>query len=204
MRCHRTGFTIVEITVVCVLSVVLAVIVSSAWTGMGRAAADLIGRSQLVQERDVAVAALSRDLGGCLLDPLARTGDKTKGRWLSWTCPTNATLTTNQDLLLTFNTGTTAAGIPLPNTTIRYLAIADPDPNSSTLLLVRRMNDDAPTQFTVAKNVHSMFVTINPTDNSARITICFEYRKFTLTCDLTAREPSVASATILPWQLDHY
>jgi hypothetical protein len=208
MRYHRRGFSIVEVTVVSLLAVVLAVLLSAAWFGMGRTAADLIGRSQLVQERDVAVAALSRDLGGCLFEPAARTGEKTRGRWLSWACSNNAeqALAANQDLLLTFNTGTNPAGNVLANTTIRYLVVEDPTPNASTLLLVRRKTDEnaAVTDFTVARNVHSMNVTIAPADNSVRIVLCFEYRKRTLTCDLTARQPSVSSGTILPWQIDHY
>lgn len=204
MRCHRTGFSIVEVTVVSVLMAVLAVLMSSVWVSSGRTAADLIGRSRLVQERDMAVAALSRDLGGSLVEPDAQTGEKHKGRWLKWECPNNDSITGNQDLLLTFNTGTNASGTPLTNTTVRYLLVADPDAGSSTYLLVRRKNDDAATQIPIAKNIHSMNVTIAPTDNSARVVLCFQYRKLTLTSDLTARQPSVSSTTILPWQIDHY
>ena len=158
---HRKGFTLVEVTVVSVLMAVLAVLLSSAWVGVGRTAADLIGRSQLVQERDMAVAALSRDLGGCSVEPDARTGEKINGRWLKWEYPNNDSLPSNQDLKLYYDGGTDSSGDPLANTVVHYLVASDPDPNVSTLILVRRktVNGGTPTDFTVARNVYSMTVT---------------------------------------------
>jgi prepilin-type N-terminal cleavage/methylation domain-containing protein len=198
---HRKGFTLVELMVVSALMAVLAVLLSSAWVGVGRTAAGLIGRSQLVQERDLAVVALSRDLGGCLVDPDARKGEKINGRWLKWEYPNNDLLSSNQDLKLYYDRDLN--GAPLSNTEIRYLVVQDPDPKASTLILVRRKTvDGTSTDFTVARNVYSMAVT--PDENAVRIVLCFKYRKLTLTCDLTAKQPSVPSNQNLPWSIDHY
>jgi prepilin-type N-terminal cleavage/methylation domain-containing protein len=201
---HRRGFTLVELTVVSLLMAVLAVLLSSAWVGVGRTAADLIGRTQLVRERDVAVAALGRDLGGCSVEPDARTGEKINGRWLKWEYPNNDSLPSNQDLKLYYDGGTNSTGDTLANTVVHYLLASDPDPKVSTLILVRRttVNGGTPTDFIVAKNVYSM--TVAPDVNAVKIVLCFKYRTLTLTCDLTAKQPSSPSDQTLPWSIDHY
>ena len=209
---HRTGFSLVELTVVSVLMAVLALLLSSAWVGVGRTAAGLIGRSQLVQERDLAVVALSRDLGGCLVDPDARNGEKINGRWLKWEYPNNISLPSNQDLKLYYDGGTNSTGDTLANTVVHYLVASDPDPKVSTLIpapliLVRRktVNGGTPTDFTVARNVYSMTVTPDGTPvNAVKIVLCFKYRTLTLTCDMTAKQPSVPSDQTLSWSIDHY
>jgi prepilin-type N-terminal cleavage/methylation domain-containing protein len=204
---HRKGFTLVELTVVSLLMAVLGVLLSSAWVGVGRTAAGLIGRSQLVQERDVAVAALSRDLGGCSVEPDARIGEKINGRWLKWEYPNNDSLPPNQDLKLYYDGGTNSTGDTLANTVVHYLVASDPDPKVSTLILVRRksVNGGTPTDFTVSKNVYSMTVAPDGTPvNTVRIVLCFKHRTLTLTCDLTAKQPSSPSDQTLPWSIDHY
>ena len=200
---HRKGFSLVEVTIVGVLMATLGVLLSSAWVGVGKTAVSLIGRSRLVQERDLAVAALSRDLGGSLADPdpnsYARKNDKATGRWLRWENPVNALLPSNKDLKLFYDGETT-------ETTIRYLVMEDPDPDPdiSTLILVRRENETESTDFTVAKNVYSMNVTLDPDNKAAEIVLCFQYSTLTLTCDLTAKQPSVPSGQTLPWSIIHY
>ncbi len=198
---HRKGFSLVEVTIVGVLMAALAVLLSSAWVGVGKTAVSLIGRSRLVQERDLAMAALSRDLGGSLADSdpnsYARKGDKATGRWLRWENPVNALLPSNKDLKLFYDGETT-------ETTIRYLVKEDTDTGVSTLILVRRKNETPSTDFTVAKNVYSMNVTLDPDNKAAEIVLCFQYRTLTLTCDLTAKQPSVPSGQTLPWSIIHY
>jgi prepilin-type N-terminal cleavage/methylation domain-containing protein len=205
---HRRGFTLVELMVVSALMAVLAVLLSSAWVGVGRTAAGLVGRSQLVQERDLAVVALSRDLGGCWVEPDARKGEKIGGRWLKWEYPNNDVLPSNQDLTLYYDGGTNpTTGNTLDDTVVHYLVAPDPDPEVSTLILVRRItvNGGTPTDFTVARNVHSMTVMPDGTPvRAVEIVLCFKYRKLTLTCDLTAKQPSVPSNQTLPWSIDHY
>lgn len=205
----RRGFSLAEVTLVSALMAVLALLLSSAWRGVGRNAASLVGRSQLVQERDLAVASLCRDVGGCLVDPSARSGEKAAGRWLSWAVANNATLASNQDLTLTYDGGTV----------IRYFVAADPDPGVLTLIFVRRKTvGGTTTDFTVARNVLSMHVTPNPVPSGGadvNLVLCFAYgldkqtgapgaRTLTLTCDLTVKQPSAASDQALPWSLNHY
>jgi hypothetical protein len=178
------GFTLLEVTMVSGFTVILALLLSSAWTGVGRPVADLIGRSQLVQERNLAVAALSRDLGGSLADPSAHTGDVTKGQWLKWDRPANLEQPLNTDLRLLYD-GRTDPTAPIswatPNTIIRYVVESD------TLF---RWDELANTYFTVAKNVDSMNVTaIGGRPDAFNVVLRFKYRNLTLTCDLTAEIP---------------
>lgn len=203
---QQKGFSLVELTVVSTLMALLAMLLSSAWFGMGRTATDLIGRGQLVQERDLAVAALSRDLGGCLIDPDARLGEKINGRWLKWELPSN------QELKLYYDGGTNSSGVPLANTVVHYLV------ESGLLKRKKTVNGGTPTDFTVAKNVYSMTVTLDgtPIPNAVNIVLCFKYRTRTLTCDLTAKQPSSPPAIpeppllseppfpTLPWSIDHF
>lgn len=186
---HRKGFSIVELTVVSLLMAVLAVLLSSAWFGVGKTATSLIGRSRLVQERDLAVVALSRDLGGSLADS---DGEQINGRWLNWEYPNNVSLPSNQDLVLTYDGGTDASGVPLANTVVHYLVATDPDPEVSTLILVRKqtVGEGTPTDFTVARNVYSMTITPDGTPvDTVNIVLCFKYRTLTLTCHLIAKQP---------------
>jgi len=182
---YRRGITILEATVVSGLLAVLAVMLSSAWVGVGRTAVDLIGRSQLVQERDLAIAALSRDLGGSLgLSNSGRSGGKEKGRWLKWDKPANAEQPLDSDLRLLYD-GRTSPDDPVfwatPNTIIRYIV------ESGALV---RWDELANTKFIVATNVSSMKVEgITGRPDALNIEIVFKYRKLALTCNLTAEIP---------------
>jgi prepilin-type N-terminal cleavage/methylation domain-containing protein len=183
---RRRGFTLLEVTLVSGLMVIFAMLLSSTWSGVGRPAADLIGRGLLVQERDLAIAALSRDLGGSLGDPNARKDDIIKGQWLRWDRPANVDRPLNTDLRLLYD-GRTDPATPIslawaaPNTIIRYVV------ESNTLF---RWDELANTYFAVAKNVDSMNVTaISGRPDAFNIVLCFKYRKLTLTCNLTAEIP---------------
>jgi len=141
-RCR--GFTLLEVSVVACLMAALALLLSSAWRNMGGTAVDLVGRSQLVQERDLAIEALSRDLGGNVASP-DRTGGKRQGQWLEWDRPANVEQPLNADLRLLYDGRTDpSASIEWasPNTIIRYIV------ESSTLV---RWNELANTKFTVPK-----------------------------------------------------
>jgi prepilin-type N-terminal cleavage/methylation domain-containing protein len=65
-RRNLHGFTLLEVTIVSGLMAVLAVLLSSTWIAMGRPTADLIVSSRLLQEMNMAVAALERDVCGSL------------------------------------------------------------------------------------------------------------------------------------------
>jgi hypothetical protein len=191
----RSGFSLVEVLVVSGLMVALALLLSSLWRSLGRPAVDLIGRSQLVQERDLAVVALCRDLGGSVGDP-DRRGCSEKGQWLAWEAPTSTEYPQDSDLRLLYDgridpsTSVSYAWTSPPNTIIRYLLAADPDPAITTKLLVRRRNEDSATDFTVARNLDSMKVTaIDGRPDAFSVVLCFKYRNLTLTCDFTVEKP---------------
>jgi prepilin-type N-terminal cleavage/methylation domain-containing protein len=88
---HRRGFTLLELMLVAGLMAFLAVLLSETWAGIGKSTIDLIARSQLSQEIDVAVASLGRDLGGSLALPDSvpdsrseLLGPKAKWRLIDW------------------------------------------------------------------------------------------------------------------------
>ena len=64
----RKGFTIIEMSVATGMMALLALVLSYSWRSLGKATVDLIARVQLAQEMDFAVAALSHDLGGCVVN----------------------------------------------------------------------------------------------------------------------------------------
>lgn len=70
---RRQGFTLIEMSVAAVLMALLALILSESSRTLGRATVDLIARAQLAQEMDFVAAALSRDLGGCVVNSLGQT-----------------------------------------------------------------------------------------------------------------------------------
>ncbi len=173
---HRRAFTLLEVTVVSGLTVFLAVLLSSAWSAIGRPASDLAGRGQIVQEMELAVTTLSRDLGGSSVNPSARLGDKSVGRWVGWTQPGN-----NQ-LWLCFDGGTEPNGQADwtdPDSVIVYHLDGD------TLL---RWDHNAGTTFAVARDLTDLAVTAEGTD-AVRIVLSFESRGITRTCTLIARSP---------------
>ena len=49
-----------------------------------------------------------------------------------------------------------------------------------------------------------MNVAADPANRAMCIVLCFQYRTLTLTCDLTAKQPSSPSSDALPWSIDHY
>jgi prepilin-type N-terminal cleavage/methylation domain-containing protein len=174
---RRNGFTLIELTIVSGLMAFLAVLLSSAWTSMGKSSTNLITRGQLVQEMNLAAASLSRDLGGSLPDPTSRVGGKNLAQWIGWTHPGNS------QLHLTYNGGAS------PDTIISYYIDNDPDTSLTTKILVRH-DQSAGTLFTVAKYVDSNgFQVFDDTSDTIRIVLTFKYRDLTRTCTITARTP---------------
>ena len=78
---RRSGFSLVEVSVACMLTAFLAVMLSATWRLLIPSTADLIVWGQLFQEMDISLATLSRDLGGSLPDN-AQAGQKKIGRLL--------------------------------------------------------------------------------------------------------------------------
>jgi prepilin-type N-terminal cleavage/methylation domain-containing protein len=168
------GFTLLEVTLVSGLMAVLALLLSSAWAAVGRPAADVIERSRLFAEMDMAVSALSRDLGGSLANPAGRLGTKQQGPWNGWLNPGN------DQLWLCFDGGNNPDKQPWGSldTVIVYQKVSD---------RLVRTDQSAGTSFTVAKYLHAFDVT--PSGPHIQIRLTFTYRDVTRTCTLLARHP---------------
>jgi hypothetical protein len=136
-RRHR-GFSLVEVSVACLLTAFLATMLSTTWRLLMPSTADLIVWGQLFQEMQIAVAALDRDLGGALPDD-GCAGTKQQGLLLSCSTTTDEN---GDHLRLTF--GDVPSGGS--DTTIDYYV----DAASHTLI---RKNLTTGTQFTVARDV---------------------------------------------------
>ena len=68
LRRRPDGFAIVEMLIVAAMMSLLALVLSSSWSSLGKTTINVIARVQLAQEIDFTTAALCRDLGGCLTD----------------------------------------------------------------------------------------------------------------------------------------
>jgi prepilin-type N-terminal cleavage/methylation domain-containing protein len=182
----RRGFTLMELTIVSGLMAFLVLLISSAWTSIGRSSTDLITRGQLVQEMNFAAATLTRDLGGNLPDSDSRVGTKKQGQWVGWLQPGNS------QLWLCYDGGTDPNGVAdwaSPDTVVRYYLSNDPDVKLTTKVLIRE-DQKAGTTYTVAKYLDpSGFQVFADTADTIRIVLTFQYRKLTRTCTVTARTP---------------
>jgi hypothetical protein len=158
---RRNGFTLVELTVTTVMTASLAIMLGTTWRQLSRPMSDLIAWGQLFQEIDLAVAALSRDVGGSqpdYTDSNATLGGKQQGRLLGVrSSPTDANI-----LQLWFDGGNNTS-IPPPSwpdlstlsngdTIVEYSYSAD-DANNKYLLVRTRTvygNTKTTAQYTVA------------------------------------------------------
>jgi len=166
------GFTLTELLIVSGLMAFMAMMLSSAWHGLGRSAIDLVARAQIVQEMELAIAALSRDLGGSLGDPEGRAGGKSDAKWINWSAPGN------NKLLLYFDNGEEA------DIFVQYALEDKTDPDATTRLV--RTSSAAPA-FTVANLVDSLAVT--PEGDDVKIVLTFKLRNVTRVCTLIAKQP---------------
>lgn len=107
-RQRRVGFTLVEVTIACSLTVFLAIMLSTTWALLMRPTADLIAWGQLFQEMDIAANTLARDLGGSQLDydETGYLGEKNQGVLLAW----KPNVTNGDHLMLCFDGGTSPDG----------------------------------------------------------------------------------------------
>jgi type II secretory pathway component PulJ len=170
---HRMGFTLVEVSVACVLTAVLAVMLSATWRLLMPSTTDLIVWGQLFQEMQIAVTTLSRDCGGALPDNVYR-GPQQQGLLLG------CRKTTDGHLQLCFD------GVYLPaesspshradgqatwnslDTVIEYYVASD----SHTLMRLSNQSPTTPT--TVAGNVESMAIDDSAAD-TVTITLTFAH-----------------------------
>jgi prepilin-type N-terminal cleavage/methylation domain-containing protein len=195
MRMHRRqGFTLMEVIVVSGLMAFLAMLLASASAGIGRPAADVIRRSQSLQEMNLAISSLARDLGGSLADPEGRIGGKSLGQLSECLCLSDSQYPPNSILRLSFNNGTN------PETVIQYYV--QPDASTSTALgqnayWLIRADTNGNTTVTAARNLNAFQVT-RLTGSTIQISLSFLYRMhqpqgqsqyLTRTCSMVAKTP---------------
>ncbi len=176
MSQRHKGFTLLEVTITSGLMALLAMMISAAWTSVGRSSTDLIVRGRLFQEMDLAVSALSRDLGGSLADPAARLGNKNQGRWIGWMQPATG------QLWLCYDGGSDPDGVA--------------DWGFNDMVVVYRVESGwlvrtdraTRTSFTVAGHVKELEILSLGAD-TVGIQLTLEYRQLTRTCTLIVRVP---------------
>ena len=166
------GFSVIEITVVSALMSFLVLLISGAWRGMGRPSANAIVRCRVVQEANLAVDSLARDLGGSL--PGQTTGKRKLGRMVG------RMVVDGSQLRLCFD-GEPVNTVPewgAPDTVITY------DVQANRLV---RSNQQTGTAFTVAANVNQMQLT--ELADGVRIDLVFTYRDITRTYSIITKDP---------------
>lgn len=65
---RRRGFTVVEMTFVAGLMSLLLLVISTAWSAMGKPSVDAIRQCHVAQEANIALQSLSRDFGGSIAE----------------------------------------------------------------------------------------------------------------------------------------
>lgn len=169
------GFSLVEVSVASGLMAFLAVLLSQTWTALGRPLAETAARARLAQEADLALAALSRDLGGSLSNSAGRIGAKSAWAYVGRLQPGG-----NQ-LWLCFDGGSPPNGIPdwaAPDAVISYEVDGD---------ALVRVDHLAGTSFVVARHVASLAV--SSSGNECQITLTFVWRTHSQTYSLIAIDP---------------
>jgi prepilin-type N-terminal cleavage/methylation domain-containing protein len=169
----RRGFSLIEISVATTLVVMLAMLLSAAWTMLGKPMIQTVALCTIAQEADIALTYLSSDLGGC--PPTGPAGDKKSSQFVAWSVPND------NELLLCFDSPTDPNGLAewaAPDHIIGYQLLNN--------ALVRY--DDATGESTViAQDVQSMNVEI--VDDVLQLTLTFKRRDVTQTYNLVAGKP---------------
>jgi hypothetical protein len=156
-RRARRGFSTTELSIVVVLMVFLAALVSSVWKTFGSPIARVTARSMLAREADLAITALVADLDGRLDNPLpaAQSPYSLVGRIPSSSAPSWRLLENTAPLQLCFD-GSPQDGVPdwgAPggvDTVMTYTLQGD--------ALVRTVENGGPTTV-LARKVQSFVVT---------------------------------------------
>jgi prepilin-type N-terminal cleavage/methylation domain-containing protein len=172
----KHGFTMIELTVATSLTVVLALMLSSSWVMLNRPTASLAAWGQLFQEMDLAVAAITRDLGGSLpefADTDNFLGQKRQGLLLG--CRKMNDLN-GDHLQLCFDgadpDNTADWSMVAGDTVIDYYV----DGNTSTLVRKNLANNK---EFRAASNLDSMTVIDDPNDsNNLRVEMTFQFPNY--------------------------
>jgi len=171
-RRRLNGFTLLEVMVVSVAMGLLVLVLSGAWSGLGRPSADALVRCRVAQEANLAAASLARDFGGSLPDQT--TGRKQSG-WL-----VGLLVVDDSQLWLCFD-GEPVNGVAdwaSPDTVITYEVQDD---------RLIRSNQQTETTFPVASNVEQM--QLSQQAEEVEIELTFTYRDITRTYTIIGKNP---------------
>jgi prepilin-type N-terminal cleavage/methylation domain-containing protein len=172
---RRRAFTLVEVMVVSALGGALAMLLAQAWSGLGRPLVDAAAHARLAEEASLAVASLTRDLGGYSGGSDGRLGGKTQLRFVGRMQPGGA------QLWLCFDGGPNPNGLAdwgVPDTVISYSVV------SGALV---RWDQSSGQTFTVARNVNRLEVT--DLGSQVQIRLTFQYRNTTHVYTFIAKDP---------------
>jgi hypothetical protein len=161
---RRGGFTLVELLVVNILLALLVVLIAGAWRAFGPLCIEVIARGRIVNEANVAAAALYQESNG-----------RPHGESLAWV--------ETQDevsLLFDYNDGGAVRADGIYPYVVRYSLQTPPgSPTSTELLLVR---SDGTTSVTIARHLESAVARnvtlVDPTGKKSQVefTLSFAYR----------------------------
>ncbi len=175
LRKHRrSAFTLVELLVVAMLTTLLAMLLASVWSGLGRPISDALASAHITQEANLAAAALARDFGGSLPESSARLGYAVDGQWVGRMQPGGT------ELRLCFD-GPVSDGVAQwapPDTVIDYYVQGG--------RLIRANESDGST-FVVAR--HVTHLDLVDEGASVQIRLTFAFRQLTKTYTFVGFDP---------------
>jgi hypothetical protein len=174
-RRHRGGFSIVEVTVSGFLLVLLSVLISNAWIGIGRPLIETTYRCRVAQESVLALTSLARDFGGGLADGSGALGNKLSYRLVGRTQPGG------NELWLCYDGGASPNGLAdwlSPDVVVTYRVV------DNALI---RSNVQSGDEFVVAKNVESL--SLSDLGGEVEINLSFAYHGIHQSYTLVAKDP---------------
>jgi len=151
-RPRNRGFTLIEVMIVGMMTAFLAVLLSTAWSGLAQPSIDVLVRCQVEQEAQLAAMSLAADCGGC--PPVKR--DQIQGSQDSDSF-SGASISGDR-LLVSFTGGTTI-----------YYGV-----NDDQHTLVRETTGSTASSVVVASNVYGM--SLEDKGDFIKMTLLFQFR----------------------------
>jgi type II secretory pathway component PulJ len=166
------GFTLIEVLFASGIMSLLVLLLSAAWSGLGRPSADAVARLRVAEEANLAAQSLARDFSGNLGEQTI--GGKKLGRIVG------RMVVAGPQLRLCFDGDPVngAADWAAPDTVITYEVLGN---------RLVRANLSTGTAFTVATNVDQVQLTAQP--DGVRLDLTFSYRNVTRTYTIIAQDP---------------
>lgn len=174
---RRRGFTVVEMTVVSLMTAILAVVMASVWSNFCKPALEAAARCRMAAEANLAVASIARDFGGNLPDPAGRLGAPLDGRF------TGRMMPDSDWLRLCYHGGSDTDAAPkwsTPDTIIGYRLDGD---------RLVRTDETSGAQVVLAAGLTGFAVSENVGVPGVVIVLTFKARGLTATYSVVALDP---------------